>query len=97
MKRCNAQRAVMPLAKKEEEKEINILKHVLVPQHIILDEKEKTELLAKYNIAPQQLPKILATDPAAKAIRAKPGDILKVIRKSQTAGTAEYFRLVIKE
>ena len=89
---------VVPLAKKkEEEKEIDIIKHVLVPQHAILEEKERTALTAKYNILPQQLPKIFHNDPAVKAIGAKPGDVLKVERISRTAGTAEYFRLVIKE
>lgn len=83
--------------KKEEEREIDIVKHTLVPQHVILEEKERNALMAKYNILPQQLPKIFHNDPAVKAIGAKPGDILKIERISRTAGTAEYFRFVIKE
>jgi len=75
--------------------EKNILNHVLVPKHKILSEEEKEKLLTELNISPKQLPKISVNDPAAKAIGAKVGDIVKIIRKSQTAGTAIYYRLVI--
>lgn len=89
---------MVPLAKKkEEEKEIDILSHVLVPKHVILDDKEKNELLLKYNIMIRQLPKIFHNDPAVKALGAKIGDVLKITRKSSVAGTSEYFRLVVKE
>ena len=77
--------------------EFNILKHELVPEHIILKEEEKNELLEKYKIKPKNLPKILTTDPVVKALNAKEGDILKIIRKSKTAGTSIYYRIVVKK
>jgi len=43
-----------------------------------------------------QLPHILSTDPAIKAIGAKPGSIIKVVRKSLTAGEAIVYRYVIR-
>ena len=70
--------------------------HVLVPEHTILSEKESKELLEKYNIKPDQLPKILHTDPTVIAIGAKPGQIIKVVRKSQTAKYAVAYRLVVE-
>lgn len=76
---------------------VNILKHELVPEHVILSEEEKRELLEKYNISEKQLPKILAKDPAVKAIGAKPGDVIKIIRKSPVAGKSVYYRIVVKE
>jgi len=79
------------------EKEINILKHKLVPKHIILKDEEKKELLEKLKILPEQLPKIITTDPVAKALGAKEGDIIKIIRNSPTAGVAIYYRLVVKK
>jgi len=79
------------------EKELNVLKHNLVPKHIILNEEEKDELLKRLNIIPKQLSKILVKDPVVKELNAKEGDILKIIRKSPTAGTSIYYRLVVKK
>ncbi len=79
-----------------EEKEYDILKHSLVPSHVLLSEEEKNELMKKYNISLHQLPKIFSTDAAVKAVGAKVGDVLKIVRKSPTAGETTYFRLVIK-
>jgi len=78
-------------------KEYDVLKHELVPKHIILTEEEKKELLEKLNITPKQLPKILISDPVVKAIGAKKGDIIKIIRKSVTAGESIYYRVVVKK
>jgi DNA-directed RNA polymerase subunit H len=73
-----------------------IFDHKLVPKHEILDEKEKSQVLAEYKIQPYQMPQIKATDPAVKAIGAKPGDMLKVIRKSATAGEHIAYRYVVE-
>lgn len=79
------------------EKEYDILKHELVPEHVILEEKEKKELLEKLKITTINLPKILTNDPVVKTIDAKEGDVLKIIRKSATAGTSIYYRIVVKK
>lgn len=79
-----------------EEREIDILKHALVPEHSVLSGEERAALLQELKITTGQLPKILAADPVVKAMGAKPGDVLKIIRKSRTAGTATYYRLVVK-
>jgi DNA-directed RNA polymerase subunit H (RpoH/RPB5) len=72
----------------------NIFKHELVPKHEILSPEEAKELLEKYRVKPYQLPQIRASDTAAIAIGAKPGDILKVTRKSLTAGKYVSYRYV---
>lgn len=77
-------------------KEIDITKHTLVSKHIILNEKEKEELLKTYGISTKHLPRISDSDPVVKAINAKIGDVLKIIRKSATAGVANYYRIVVK-
>ena len=74
----------------------DIFEHALVPMHEILGEKEKEQLLAQYKIHPYQTPQIKSTDPAVKAIGAKPGDILKIIRKSSTAGKHIAYRYVVE-
>ena len=73
-----------------------IFEHKLVPKHEILTEKEKTEVLTQYKIQPYQMPQIKSNDPAVKAIGAKPGDMLKIIRKSATAGEHIAYRYVVE-
>lgn len=77
-------------------KEIDISKHELVPKHIILNEEEKEKILKAYGISTKHLPKILESDPAVKAIKAKVGDLIKIMRKSQTADQTIYYRVVVK-
>ena len=79
------------------EKKFDILKHELVPEHVILEEKEKKELLEKLKITTINLPKTLTNDPVVKTIGAKEGDVLKIIRKSPSAGTSIYYRTVVKK
>jgi len=79
------------------EKEFDILKHELVPEHIILNENEKKELFERIKITEKQLPKILTNDPVAKSIGTKEGDVLKIVRKSPTAGVSIYYRVVAKK
>src|SRR3989304_1755939 len=74
----------------------DIFEHALVPRHEILTEKEQIQLLAKYKIQPYQMPQVKSTDPAVKAIGAKPGDILRIIRKSATAGEHIAYRYVVE-
>ncbi len=75
---------------------VEILKHVLVPKHEILSKEEKEQLLARYRIKERNLPKIKPNDPAAAAIGAKPGDVLRITRSSKTAGESVYYRLVLE-
>ena len=94
--RCREWCLVAAKKVKEEEKEIDVLKHSLVPEHAVLKQEEIAELLKRFNITIAQLPKVYTTDPAVKAIGAKEGDVLKIERRSQVAGTTPYYRLVIK-
>jgi len=82
---------------KKEEASFKVFEHVLVPKHEILSREEAEELLRRYKIKPYHLPKIKDTDPAVKALGAKPGDIIKIIRRSPTAGEAVYYRFVVRE
>jgi DNA-directed RNA polymerase subunit H len=75
---------------------LNVLEHVMVPDHQIMSEDEVSTLFSTYNITSEQLPKIYHDDPAVKIIGAKAGDVIRIIRQSHTAGRAESFRLVIK-
>ncbi|HIJ08143.1 TPA: DNA-directed RNA polymerase subunit H [Candidatus Bathyarchaeota archaeon] len=74
----------------------DIFEHELVPRHEILTEKEKAQLLAKYKVQPYQMPQLKSTDPAVKAIGARPGDVLRIRRRSPTAGEHISYRYVVE-
>jgi len=74
----------------------NIFEHVFVPRHEIVAPEEREKLLSEYRVQPYQLPRLKASDPAAKAIDAKPGDIVRIIRDSQTAGKYTSYRYVVE-
>jgi len=75
----------------------NITRHELVPDHVILTEKEKQQLLTEYHIEPSQLPKMLTTDPVALSIGAESGEIVKITRESYTAKESTAYRLVVED
>ncbi|MCI4435256.1 MAG: DNA-directed RNA polymerase subunit H [Ignisphaera sp.] len=72
-----------------------ILEHELVPKHEVLSIEEGMKILKEYGVKPEQLPWIRASDPVAKAIGAKPGDIVRIIRKSPTGGEIVVYRYVV--
>jgi len=74
----------------------DITEHELVPKHEIISKEEENNIFKKYNITPDQLPKILAEDPVSLSIGAKPGQIVKITRKSHTATEAIVYRLVVE-
>ena len=74
---------------------IDLFLHDLVPEHDIITDKEIEEIEKEYGINREQLPKIKAGDPAAKAIGARPGDVIKIVRESETAGRHVVFRYCI--
>jgi DNA-directed RNA polymerase subunit H len=84
------------MVKEIEKQQFDIMNHDLVPLHVIISDDEKKELFDKYNITPDQLPKILDNDPVSISIGAKPGQIVKIIRKSHTAKEAVAYRFVIE-
>ncbi|EWG07208.1 MAG: DNA-directed RNA polymerase subunit H [Candidatus Aramenus sulfurataquae] len=69
--------------------------HDLVPKHEVLSVEEAYTVLKQLGIGPEQLPWLKATDPVARAIGAKPGDIVKITRKSRTGGEIVTYRYVI--
>lgn len=68
--------------------------HILVPEHEKLTEKEKEELLAKYAISLEELPRIRKSDAALVGMNVKSGDVIKITRNSPTAGEAIFYRVV---
>ena len=72
---------------------INIMEHEFVPEHTIISKEEKQKLLERFDIATfTQLPIILKSDPVAKFIGMRRGDVCKIIRPSETSGRYEMYR-----
>ena len=70
--------------------------HIYVPKHEVMTKKEAEEVLEKYHCKATDLPLIFVTDPAILAIGVKPGDMIKITRKSATAGESSYYRYVVE-
>ena len=78
-------------------KQINLApNHILVPKHEIMIKEEAEQVLEKYHCKATELPLIFANDPAIVGLGVKPGDMIKIIRKSATAGESFYYRYVIE-
>lgn len=74
----------------------NISKHELVPKHEIVKDDEIKEMMEMYQIKQKsQLPIILRTDPMAKYLDVKSGDVIKVTRISPSAGETIVYRYCV--
>ena len=61
-----------------------------------MTKKQAEDVLQKYNCTPTQLPLIYVNDPAIVGLGVKPGDMIKITRKSGTAGVSMYYRYVVE-
>ena len=58
--------------------------------------KEAQKVLEQFNCKPTELPLIFVTDPAILGLGVKPGDMIRITRKSGTAGESTYYRYVVE-
>ena len=79
-----------------EKKVVKITNHAYQPKHEIIPKVEAEEVLKKYNAKPGQLPYILMSDKGIEDLDVRPGDIIKITRKSPTAGQSVYYRYVVE-
>ena len=74
---------------------VNIVDNNLVPRHILLSDTEAKNILTEYKLNKENLPRILSSDRIAKYYNIKPGDIVKIIRPSITAGEEIIYRVCV--
>jgi len=75
----------------------NVLAHEYVPKHVICSAKTKKEVLEKFGVTKDKIPKISLDDPVIKRLGASRGNLIKIIRPSETIseGTDVTYKIVV--
>jgi DNA-directed RNA polymerase subunit H len=71
------------------------IKHYLVPEHVLIKKEVADKILADLGLKKKALPKMDRDDAAIKFLNPIQGDIVKIIRTSETAGESVYYRRVV--
>ena len=72
----------------------NVMRHKYVPRHERVPPEEVPALLRTYFLKSKfHLPVILETDPVARYLAMRPGDVVRITRPSANAGVAVFYRV----
>lgn len=76
---------------------IDITQHQMVPRHIRLSSSERDAVLKKYAAKEQHMPKILLTDPMARYMGLRQGDMVRIERKMSNQGELPMYRIAASQ
>eukprot|EP00744_Colponema_vietnamica_P013671 GILI01019159.1.p1 GENE.GILI01019159.1~~GILI01019159.1.p1 ORF type:complete len:221 (-),score=40.58 GILI01019159.1:47-709(-) len=79
----------------EERLVVNVTRHELVPKHEHLRPNELKDMLKGHSLKEHMLPRILSSDPLVVYFGLQRGDVLRITRKSETAGQYVTYRQVV--
>jgi DNA-directed RNA polymerase subunit H len=80
----------------------NVLEHELVPEHYLVPEEEEEDILSQLGVKKENIPKIRKSDAVLRVLERKYGHIkvgslIKIVRKSPTAGRVVVYRVVVRD
>lgn len=86
---------------KIDELKIDIIRHELVPKHVLLTIEDKTKIMNERKYKESELPKIFITDRICRYYGGIDGDIFKIFRnnmtdRNKTSGSGIYYRIVVE-
>jgi DNA-directed RNA polymerase I, II, and III subunit RPABC1 len=76
---------------------INLIEHELIPKHELLTEDEKKEFLKSYQCKKKNLMRMYLSDPVARYYKMEVGDIVRIMRPSETSGYSLNYRIIINK
>lgn len=84
-----------------DELKIDVIRHELVPKHILLTLEEKTKFISERKYKESELPKIFITDRICRYYGGINGDLFKILRnnmkdRNRTSGSGIYYRIVVE-
>eukprot|EP00035_Acanthoeca_spectabilis_P021493 m.438536 g.438536 ORF g.438536 m.438536 type:complete len:216 (+) comp18254_c0_seq1:242-889(+) len=74
---------------------VNITEHMYVPKHTVLSDADKAIILERYKMTEEQMPRIQESDPISRYFGLVPGQLLKIVRNSPTAGRYVTYRICL--
>ena len=80
----------------------NVLEHELVPEHYLVPKEEEEKILKELGVKKENLPRIKKSDAVLRVLERKYGHIpvgslIKIVRKSPTAGRITVYRVVVRD
>jgi DNA-directed RNA polymerase subunit H len=76
----------------------NITRHMYVPKHSKCCEAEVRDIKERWSLsALDALPKLSMRDPVSRYYKFRPGDVIRIHRKSHTHEPHDYYRVVTRE